>query len=455
MLLVNNTHAALPAEMLYRVNLASSTLMPIRTSVALPAAGRAVYDVMALRRISPNAAGEYDADMRTSVARLYAILPSPIASVALRTPRSVRGGQALSYVVAILGPSGTPIPATLPVRVRIEQGPGPALLDKDTTTGPDGRLAGEFEVPLNQTEGHLTVIATDLVSGKTSTVEVAIASSPLPDSFHFTGASSNELRSATLGTVESTETEPAASRFGVHLRDVALTEDGKLAVASAMQWGDNVYAVDTETGHVAWQKRIGQYWALQPRRAGDGVSVVGFDFQSASGFHLYQLDKNGIASHRFADYGLPQELPSVFNASMTPNDPTLSFAAAPSGSWVASSGNLGVAVWKSDGSLLWSLARKGDGKTAVAPLWIADMGDGGLLTVDGLKVTGYDAQSGKALWSHELAQDGLVRAVESHAGTTFILTSAFGGTVYCVVDGEVKDSLPVTGDQFDVSPMGP
>ena len=51
-------------------------------------------------------------------------------------------------------------------------------------------------------------------------------------------------------------------------------------------------------------------------------------------------------------------LPTVISAgcppSPTESDPQNNFTASPDGSWVATAGNLGLAVWNSSGTLLWS-----------------------------------------------------------------------------------------------------
>ena len=55
---------------------------------------------------------------------------------------------------------------------------------------------------------------------------------------------------------------------------------------------------------------------------------------------------------RFALYGLPQRLPHRFVPALV-RDHINSFAVGDGGKWVASAGDLGVAVWSADGRVLW------------------------------------------------------------------------------------------------------
>src|SRR5262249_28451863 len=145
----------------------------------------------------------------------------------------------------------------------------------------------------------------------------------------------------------------AEDRFGPHVRDLVLTEDATLAVLNTMNWDENLYAVDVATGGVRWRRRVGHYFAFAPLPLDRGVAVQGFDFTTPEGYHLYLITRDGTPERRFALYGLPRRLPHRFVPARL-RDRTNHFAAAPDGGWVASAGDLGLAVWARDGKLLWS-----------------------------------------------------------------------------------------------------
>src|SRR5262249_28100228 len=107
---------------------------------------------------------------------------------------------------------------------------------------------------------------------------------------------------------------PPEDLFGPHVRDLVVTERGALAVASAMNWDHNLYAVDVATGKLRWRQRLGHYFAFSPQALTEGVAVQGFDLKSAEGYHHYLVGADGKPERRFALYGLPKRLPHRFVA---------------------------------------------------------------------------------------------------------------------------------------------
>jgi outer membrane protein assembly factor BamB len=450
---VNNTHSALPQAQLSRVNMGISTSMPVRVPVKLAAQAKAVYDVFAMKQVQPDGNGTVMADLRTMGARLYAVLPQAIDGVALQGPSRIDAGAALAYRLTIRGPAGAPIPANLPVRIRLTDANGTVIEARDTGTDAKGSASGQITVPVNITGEKLTLEATELISGKVARVAMTVAPTALRGFSLATAPASSAYGRQVVGKTTTKEMPPAETRFGTRLRDLVVTDGGKLAVASAFQWGDNLYAVDTDTGRLLWQRRVGNYWALGPHPCGDGVAVTGFDFNSAEGYHCYLLDRGGIAERRFATYGLPQQLATIFSTVFEPADPTLSFAVSPRGNWVAASGNMGIAVWQRDGKLLWSQDRW---KTETRPdtAFITTLDDATLLVTDGLKLAACDVQTGAERWTHTLASSGEIKQLLVKGGVCAVLTTVNDGLIYLLRNGKVTDVLQVSGDEMALSADG-
>src|SRR5262249_10288639 len=129
---------------------------------------------------------------------------------------------------------------------------------------------------------------------------------------------------------------------------------GAQAVLSAFNWDTNLYGLGLATGKVAWRKRHGHYFTFAPQSAGKSVVVQGFDYTTAAGYHLYSVGQDGTSEERFPLYGIARRLPHRFVPGIT-LDRINNFALHPKGSWVASAGDLGLAVWSlRNHKLLWS-----------------------------------------------------------------------------------------------------
>src|SRR5262249_18587218 len=194
----------------------------------------------------------------------------------------------------------------------------------------------------------------------------------------------------------------AEERFGPHLRDLVVT-GGKVAVASAMNWDHNLYAVDVATGVLRWRQRAGHYFAFSPRALSSGLAVQGYDLKSAEGYHLYLATDDGKLERRFALYGLPKRLPHRSLPNIFLNDRINNFAVPRDGGWVASAGDLGLAVWSREGKLLWS---RDWWKTSRHTATLAALGANTLLAVEGMTVTASTARTGKQRWQVRLALGG-------------------------------------------------
>ena len=148
-----------------------------------------------------------------------------------------------------------------------------------------------------------------MISGKTATVSLtAIQPTGPPESRR---RAPGRLRWDTgqprLAVGRESDVEPPIERrFGPHLKDVAIAPQGDLAVFNAMNWDENLYALDLASGAVRWRQRLGNHFTYAPQTTAQGFAVEAFDRTTAEGYHLYLLDRDGKAERRFALYGLPK-----------------------------------------------------------------------------------------------------------------------------------------------------
>ena len=443
---------------LWRIGLRVASRLPVMAALKLSPDLRGIYyDVFALKEVKPRD-GVLEADLRTMPMRLYAVLPSVIAQVAVKGPKSVKPGEAFAWNIQIQDANGAAIPAPVPLHVRLTGTDGRLHEERNVVAGATG-ADGTMTAPLNAAAGNLTFEATELFSGKMTRLTFPFATPGAPvalagaaDVVERKPARSADASAAGKDTSDSFT--PGEERFGPHLRDLVVTDNGRLGVMNAMNWDHNLYGIDTDTGKVRWRQKIGHHYAYAPAALKSGFAVEGFDFKSAEGFHLYLADAAGKLERRFALYGVPKRLPFRFVASMfCENKQGIArgdnFAVPPGGAWVASCGDLGVAVWARDGSLLW----KHDEWEARRPFALAAPDARTLLVMDGVHVSACDATTGKALWDVRLASNGNVTRVCSSADgkCCVIAASAEGGRIFILRDGKVVRAFPTACEDFAVS----
>jgi outer membrane protein assembly factor BamB len=401
--LVNNTTPEIEPGQLWRQTLCVSTRVPLVAPVNL--SGPHVYDAFAHRKVE----GPLRADLRNLQARLYAVLPAAIARIDLQSS-PLKPGDRVAWTARVLDGSGKPIRASIPVRVRLLA--GSSVLDE--WTGPAGSAGakGSFVAPINAE--NLALDAVEFLSGTT--------------------------------------TAPIDDRFGPHVRDLALIADGSVAVMNAMNWDHNLYAVDTETGKLRWRQRAGHGFAFAPTPIRGGFAVQGFHFDTAEGYQLHLANPEGAVERRFPLYGLPGRLPHRFVPGIQ-KDRINHFAVPESGSWAASAGDLGVAVWSREGALLWSIPRWETQRKA-AP--IAALDGSTLLVMDGMTARAHDALTGKPLWTLPLASTGEATEIRISRGRTCaILATTEGGRVFVLRDGVlIATHITGGGNAIDLSADG-
>jgi outer membrane protein assembly factor BamB len=398
----------------------------------------AVYDVFALQRITPRK-GVVDADLRCLPARLYAILPAAIARVELRVPKKVRAGQAFAWSAQVQDEDGKVIRASVPLRLRLLDGPGRVLDEQFTAAGSKG-TRGTLRAALNAAPGAQTLEATELFSGQTARLRIAVAPPAGPAKL---AADEDSPRAAAEGARSKARGEGLVAleeRFGPHIRDLVLTQRGTLAVASTMNWDHNLYAVDVRTGELRWRQRAGHYFAFSPQPLSTGLAVQGYDLKSAEGYHLYLAGADGKLDRRFALYGLPRRLPHRFLPNLFLTDHVNNFAVPHEGGWVAAAGDLGLAVWSRAGKLLWS--QDGWKKNDRRPAALAALDADTLVAVKGMMATAYAARTGKQRWQIRLARGGeATKVVVSADGKTCAVQEKEGGRVHLLRDGKVLTTI--------------
>ncbi len=449
---VNNTMLNLDPAVAWRVSLIMSQRMPVIAPVTINAGGNVVYDVFARQQVSPAGAKTdpiVQADLRSMPARLYAILPAPISQVAIGSVKSVSAGQILKWTAFVQDIKGKPIQAGIPLRIRLLSADG-IVLDESFITADANGTKGITNIPLTAT-ATVTLMATELITGKEVKQIIAVVpAKPAELSIAATDAV-GPVANAIGASTSKTYNIPATA-FGPHLKDIVILADGTTGVINAMNWDNNLYAVDLNAGAVKWKQRIGNHFAYGPQAVGGGFVVQGYDLNTAEGYHLYMMDNAGKAERRFALYGLPKRVVSwCIGKSLLDN--INNFVTAPDGSWVASSGDLGLAVWNRDGKLLWS---QDWWKTTRQKNYLLAIDGKTLLTMINAMATAYNAATGEKLWSLKLSEVGALQSgiVSADRKTIALRADSDGGRVFVIRDGKVINTFVAASDALALSPDG-
>ncbi len=219
-----------------------------------------------------------------------------------------------------------------------------------------------------------------------------------------------------------------------------------------MNWDANLYRLNLDDGHLLTRAKVGHHFAYGPQAAGDGFAVQGFDLNTAEGYHLYLLGKDGIPARRFALYGLPKRA-TGWAAGWMLLDRIDQFAVAPDGHWVAAAGDLGLAVWDRDGKPLW---RQDWWQTMRQRIHLFAADSNTLVTLHEMTATAYRAADGAKLWQTTLARSGALQdGVASDDGRVLALCAdTQGGRVYVLRDGKLANTLFTPADAMSLSPDG-
>ena len=241
--------------------------------------------------------------------------------------------------------------------------------------------------------------------------------------------------------------------FGPHVRDIALSSDGKTAMLDTFNWDHNLYGIDLATGATKWRGKVGHAFAFEPTANSQGFAVQGFDVLSAEGYHLYALDGQGKVDRRFALFGLPKRATGWASAAEIQEPGINSFAVSPDGRWIASAGDLGLVVWDRAGNELWADSWWPTTRKRVRLLALDDQT---LVTLDGTKATARIPENGRQLWSLTLADNGALRGgTVSHDRKTLVIhADTLGGRLFVIRGGKLVNTIATAADEVAVSADG-
>ena len=444
---VNNTQPRLEPAHLWRMNLSATTRVPFVCGVSLAEPAAAVYDVFAMQKARMEN-GKIQADLRSLPGRFYALLPAEIAAVELKAPAAVKAGQALSWQASSVDGSGKPIAALVPLRLRLMDKDGACIYENFHVCG-SKPAADAIAAPWNAA-GPLLLEASELFSGKRAALAIQITAAPLPPLLAKAGSPASkeaahpaEANKSIKAASPAADLEPAQNLFGPHCRDLVVLANGKTAVVNTMNWDHNLYAIDLDIGQTRWRQRLGHYFAFAPQPLRLGMAVQGFDFNSPHGYHLYLVNADGRPDRRFALYGLPKRLPFRFVPGLLCeerqglNGAINNFAVPPDGSWVATAGDLGLAVWNREGKLLWKLDWY---KTRRQPAFLAALSEKTLLAVENMVAVFYEALSGAKKGEIPLAATGSVKkiALSGDGKTAAVIATSESGLIFVVRGNRIE-----------------
>jgi outer membrane protein assembly factor BamB len=446
---VNNATPELEPGHLWRITLAVANRVPGVVAVRLPGTPKAVYDVFAGKQVQPKD-GVVRADLRGIPARIYASLPTAIDRLELAVSGDIAAGRTLACSLWVRDSTGRAIQASIPVRARLLSVGGQVLDESFAAAGPQGTKV-ELQLPLNPASGDLSLEAIELFGGKSAKLGLVVTAPVTPVSLTVSTAPRAKGK-AGAATAATASWSAAETNFGPHVRDLVLTDSDRLAVLNTMNWDHNLYGVDLATGAIRWRNRAGHYFTFAPQALPAGVAVQGFDFRSAEGYHLYLAASDGRLERRFALYGIPGRQIHRFVPGIL-TDHSNNFAVAPDGRWVATAGDLGLAVWSREGKLLWSQDWWKDRRHTAT---LAALGPQTLLAAEDGQAIAYEARTGRELWRLPLAGGGVVRAVRVSRGgkTCALLSTVLGGRVFVLNDGKLLATFPSGGNDLALTADG-
>jgi len=466
---VNNCQPNLltPAQM-WRIGIFAASRLPLQTIVTLPNLGTSVvYDALAQAQVTPNA-GQVTADLRSVPIRVFAVLPKAINNVALVGPSTaVTCGQPFNWQVTVRDNTNTAIAASIPVRVQLLSNDRLTVLQERYLAAGSAGVSGSFTLPQNPSGGAPRLRVTELLSGlyAEQTLSMTTAGAGTIPLQGDSDPGQNPPVPATLTTAGSNaDTIPsAASAFGPHIRDIAISADGTKVLCSTMNWDHNLYAADLASGSISWRKRIGNYYAYDAQTVGSGFAAQGFNFNDAEGYGLYLIGSDGTLTRRFNAYGIPACPIGWLLSAIIETPSSYNFAESPDGTKIASAANLGLVVWDNNGNVLWSQDWSATRQTARLAATNTT-----LFTATGLTIDAYNISTGVKLWERVLsAMSGDVTRlrVSADGSTCVALTNNLGGTVYAIAcsSGNLLGTFPTSrswgslstaGSDIGISPTG-
>lgn len=449
--LVNQTTPEIPPGKLWRVNLECANRRPVVAKVKLAPEllkNGVVLDLFSGKYFVPNN-GEVEVDLRTTPFAILGILPHAIPEkMTLSLPKRIVAGRELDWSARFTDSSG--IPTQLPIRLRLIDGTSEPIEERHGLLV-NGWIGSKVTIPVNASGKHELEVE-EYFTHRRYAVAFEVEPATLPQPLVNYSIPQNPAEPGLSGTEVSARKGVPPDLFGPHFRCVSVSPDGKHALFPAMNWDHNLYSMNVATSEVTPRGKVGDYFAFGSIALKRGFAIQGFDFDSAEGYHLYLLDENGKPERRFALYGLPHRqihrfVPNLFK------DHQNSFAVPEAGSWVASGGNLGIAVWSRDGKLHWSKPHTGE---AGQDARLLALDERTFVTARGMKVTALDPLTGHVHWNLNLAETGEVRDWKrSDDGKTLgVLATTEGGRVFLIRDGKLTRTHHARGMSLALAPDG-
>jgi hypothetical protein len=156
---------------------------PLDATITVPGEKETVYDLVAHRSVPVERANgmlNWQSHYEPASARVFALLPTLIASVTLNAPEQIERGTSGAVRVGILDPQGKPVTGLVPIRLTIRDGQGALSEYSDTFAVKNGAFERTIWIALNDTGGTWTVTVDDLASGKSATAYVRVPVRALP-----------------------------------------------------------------------------------------------------------------------------------------------------------------------------------------------------------------------------------------------------------------------------------
>ncbi|HEV3386729.1 MAG TPA: hypothetical protein VG097_18075, partial [Gemmata sp.] len=425
---LNNTMLGWDPGLAWRLSLQMTHRVPVVEKLLLDVPeGWVVYDVFNREKVK-HEHGLVDCNLLSVPARLYALLPQEVNHIEFEKLGIEKGADIQWKFKGAVGKDGRIINVSWPVCIRSMETDRGEVFHQEycpLSVGVRGK------VPPPPQKKNLIIRADDMIAGKTA----------------------NMVLSGYISIYRDRLDSTLDGLSGPHIRDIAVSADGKTAIFNTFNWDLNLYSLELVSGSPTWDGRVGHGFALNPQSTTQGFMVEGFDVHSGAGYHLYQLDNAGKPQQRFALFGLPKRATSWASGSQLQDVGINNFAAAPNGSWIASAGDLGLVVWDREGKELWSDEWW---KTVRKRVRLIPLNDETLLVLDGMVATACDARTGKHAWSLSLAESGtlLGGVVSGNRKTVVLRSDTLGGRIYIIRDGKLVNTIFASSDEIAVSAEG-
>lgn len=463
---LNNTMLDLEPGLAWRLGLILSHRLPVVAKVEIEAKGGVIYDVFHQKMMDSST---ITADLRSFPAKLYAILPKKIEKIILEGPKEALEGQSFLWKVTLQDKDNLPIKGNLPLSIHFKTA---SLHRYDVQSFTDGGAGkGVFTVPIFH--GFFTrpilggfgtwITAQDLISGLEVSQEIRLVGG-FPPALSNKPVSAEDAplpADAKVWDSHSIIRKPIPKEMDNKFKLAAFSGHDVPRIGEWVQgdgfsaftfprWNRNLTLKKNGPKASLSNQKIGHHFAFDLKANKGGLAAVGFDIHSPHGYHLYLLDPAGKVIQRFPHFGLPDRKTTWANGSdFAGRGP--SFAVASDGSWVASAGELGLAVWSRDGKLLWS--RDWWQKERKEPNIFSPQ-DATLVLLEGTNVTAFDVKTGRQSWKVVFDEPGRLLGCAGRGELLAVRSTFGGGTVYLLEKGKVIATFPTAADQVFLSEDG-